>query len=40
MVLVMVVPTLAPMMMGTALSNVSEPEATSATVMDVVAVLL
>ena len=39
-VLVMVVPTLAPMMMGTALSRVSEPDATNATVIDVVAVLL
>ncbi len=35
-----VVPMLAPIMIGTALSNVNEPEATRATVMEVVAVLL
>jgi hypothetical protein len=36
----MVVPTFAPMMMGTALCNVTDPDATSATTMDVVAELL
>ena len=38
--LVMVVPMFAPIMIGTALSNVIEPDATSATVSDVVAELL
>lgn len=38
--LVMVVPTFAPMMMGTAPSSVMAPEATSATTIDVVAELL
>ena len=40
MVLVIVVPILAPMMMGTAPCKESEPEATKATVMEVVAELL
>ena len=40
MVLVIVVPTLAPMMMGMALSMVIEPEATKATTMAVVVELL
>lgn len=39
-VLVMVVPTLAPIIMGTAPSNVIDPDATSATAMEVVAELL
>ena len=38
--LVMVVPTFAPMIMGTAPSNAIEPEATRATTMEVVAELL
>src|SRR5688572_12237025 len=40
MVLVMVVPTLAPMIMGMALSMVMDPEATNATTMAVVVELL
>lgn len=40
MVLVMVVPTLAPIIMGIALCNVIDPEATSATTMAVVVELL
>lgn len=40
MVLVMVVPTLAPIIMGMALSKVIEPEATKATTMAVVVELL
>lgn len=40
MVLVMVVPMLAPMMMGIALSSVMEPDATSATTSAVVVELL
>jgi len=36
----MVVPILAPMMMGTAPSSVSDPDATKATVSDVVVELL
>ena len=40
MVLVMVVPTLAPMIMGTAPCNEIDPVATSATTIDVVAELL
>ena len=40
MVLVMVVPMLAPMIMGTAACNEMEPEATRATTMEVVAELL
>lgn len=39
-VLVMVVPIFAPMIIGIAPSNESEPEATSATIMEVVAELL
>ena len=40
MVLVIVVPTLAPMMMGIALSSVIDPDATNATVNAVVVELL
>lgn len=40
MAAVIVVPMFAPMMMGMALSNVSAPEATSATTSDVVVELL
>ena len=40
MVLVMVVPTLAPMMIGTAPSIVIEPDATRATTIEVTAELL
>ena len=40
MLLVMVVPTLAPMMIGTALCKVIDPEATNATTSDVVVELL
>jgi len=40
MALVMVVPTLAPIMMGMELCTVMEPEATSATTSDVVVELL